>query len=99
MTNISSADAFLIFAKWRDDKPQVQLSMHKPDGRSDGTPVSIISISENEESVFAEITLDGQKKECTLNFRGAVFSYGEPSDSAVFPEFAEGKWASYLDVE
>ncbi len=98
MTSISPADAFLIFARWRDGKPLVQHSMHKSDGKSGGTPVSIISISENEESVFAEIVLDGQEKKCLLNFKGASFSYGEPSDSAVFPEFAEGKWASYLDV-
>jgi len=98
MTNISSTDAFLIFARWRDGKQQVQLSIHKPDGKSDGSPVSIISISENEESVFAEIVLDREKKKCLLNFRGASFSYGEPGDSAVFPEFAEGKWSSYLDV-
>ena len=99
MTNISSADAFLIFAKWRDDKSQVQLSIHKPDGMVAGTPVSIISISESEESISAEIVLDGQKKKCRLNFRGGSFSYGEPADSAIFPEFAEGKWASYLDVQ
>jgi hypothetical protein len=98
MTNISSADAFLIFAKWRDEKPHVQLSMHKSDGRSGGTPVSIISISENEESILAEIVLDGQKKQCRFDFRQATFSYGEPADSAVYPEFAEGKWSSYLDV-
>lgn len=99
MMKISSAHAFLILGKWRDDKPQVQLSIHKSDGTADGTPVSIISISESEESILAEIVLDGQKKKCLLNFRGASFSYGEPADSAVFPEFAEGKWASYLDVE
>jgi hypothetical protein len=99
MTKISSAEAFLIFAKWRDEKSQVQLSIRKPDGSSAGTPVSIISISGTKESVSAEIVLSGQKKKCLLDCRNASFSYGEPAEVAVFPEFAEGTWASYLVAE
>jgi hypothetical protein len=98
MMNISSSEAFLIFAKWRDFKPQIQL-MRKPAGEVAGTPASIILISEKDESIDVEIVLNGQKTKCRFDLRGASFSYGEPADSAVFPEFAEGKWASYLDAQ
>jgi hypothetical protein len=55
-------------------------------------------VSDSEESVLAEIVVSEQKKKCLLDFREASFSHGEPSDSAVFPEFAEGNWVSYLAV-
>ena len=99
MTNISSSDAFGILGKWRDGTSQLHLSMRKADGSMDGALASIISVSDSEESVLAEIVVSEQKKKRLLDFREAFFSSGEPSDSAVFPEFAEGKWVSYLAVE
>jgi len=99
MTNISSSDAFVILEKWRDGTSQVRLSMRNADGSVDGTPVSIISTSDSDESVLVEMLLSGQGEKCCLDFRDASFSQGDPSDSAVFPEFAEGRWVSYLVVE
>jgi hypothetical protein len=99
MTNISPTDAFLMFAKWRDEKPQVQFCLRKVGSHMVSSPVSIFSISGNEERIDVEIVLNGQNQKCALDFRGASFSYGEPLDSAVFPEFAEKVWASYLSVD
>ncbi len=97
--NISASEAFLMFGKWRDGKSPVQLSIRKADGSEQGSPVSIISTSEIDESVDAEIVANTQKQSCRLDLRGASFSYGEPAHSALYPEFAEGKWTSYLVVE
>ena len=74
MINISSSDAFGILGKWRDGTSQLHLSMRKADGSMDGTPASIISVSDSEESVFAEIVVSEQKKKRLLDFREAFFS-------------------------
>ena len=98
MTSISSADAFLIFGKWRDNESQIQVSFRK-EGKSAGSPAGILEVFPKEESISALIVVDGQPAKWTGDFRRASFSYGEPKDTAAFPEFAEGKWASYLLVE
>ena len=99
MKSISLSDAFLMFAKWRDEKPRMRFCLRKKDSPFVGSPASIISTSESEERIDVEIILNGQNQKCGLNFRGASFSYGEPADSALFPEFAERVWASYLSVD
>jgi hypothetical protein len=96
MEKISSAEAFLIFGKWRDEKSQVQLGISERNKLPRGTPAVITEISEQDETVDAVIVLNGQGQPCRLNFRGTSFQYGEPADSAGYPEFAEGKWVSYL---
>ena len=99
MRNISTAEAFLIFAKWRDECSQIQLSIFEPNGKSHGTPFSISAVSEKDEEIAGEIVQSEEKRKCALRLRGSIFAYGEPSEDAVFPEFAEGKWASYIDAE
>lgn len=95
MTSISSSDAFLILGKWRDNKSQLQISLERQ-GKSAGTPAVIIETSPNEEGISASIVASGQAALWRCNFRGASFQYGEAADSAAFPEFAEGRWVSYL---
>jgi hypothetical protein len=100
MKPISASDAFLIFEKWRDEQPQVHLSMRKKDGSSHGSsPVSIISTSEGDGTLDAQVVVDGKEQRWRVDWREASYLYGEPSDSAVYPEFVEGKWASYLVVD
>jgi hypothetical protein len=41
----------------------------------------------------------GQKKEWRVSFEGCKFSFGVASECAVFPEFTEGKWVSYMAIE
>ncbi len=98
MISISSSEAFLILGKWRENNSQLQLTIRSA-GKTVGSPARITETSPSDESISALIVLDGQTQLCRLDFRGASFQYGEPSDSALFPEFAEGKWASYLLVE
>jgi len=100
MKPITVSDAFLIFAKWRDEQPQVHLSMRKKDASwQGGTPVSIIATSQSDGRVDVQVVVDGKEQPLRLDFRQASFLYGEPSDSAQYPEFAEGRWASYLVVD
>jgi len=68
MTNISSSEACGILGKWRDGTSQLHLSMRKADGSMDGTPASIISVSDSEESVLAEIVVSEQKKKHPSTF-------------------------------
>jgi hypothetical protein len=98
MRNISSSDAFLILGKWRDKKSQLQISFAGR-GQLAGTPAVVIETSPQEETLSASIVASGQAAVWRCNLRGASFQYGEASDSAVFPEFAEGKWVSYLLAE
>lgn len=98
MKKLSSSDAFLILGKWRDEKSQVQINfLH--DGKQVGSPLEITEVSQGNEAVVATIVLNGQKTPCDFDFSGASFQYGEPLDTAPFPEFAEGKWESYLLIE
>jgi hypothetical protein len=101
MMNISFSEACLILAKWRDNKSQLQITFFKPkeDLPSQGSPGIILNCPGKDAIVSALIIIDGQQAEWRVNLEGASFQYGEPVDSAVFPEFAEGKWASYLSVE
>lgn len=99
MVKISASEAFLIFGKWRDSKAQLQIGFFKLDGKTAGTPGVITEASPKEETISAVIVANGQEAGWRCSLRDASFQYGEPSDSAVYPEFAEGKWASYLSVE
>jgi hypothetical protein len=97
MKSISSDEAFLIFGMWRDNASQLQLNMRGA-RENISSPAWITEISTIDFSVSGWIVADGQKAKCVFDFRDAVFEYGEPLDTAVYPEFAEGKWASYLLV-
>jgi hypothetical protein len=98
MMSISSSEAFLILGKWRDNKAQLQIGFFKP-GKNAGTPGVITDTSPKDETIEALIVVNGQTAKWRFPLRGASFQYGEPADSAVFPEFAEGKWSSYLVAE
>jgi hypothetical protein len=41
----------------------------------------------------------GQNNEWTFSLDGCKLSFGVPSESAPFPEYAEGVWVSYLAVD
>jgi len=99
MTSLSSSEAFLIFGKWRDNESQLQIVFFGFGKLVGSTPGVIKETSPNEESVAAFIVEKGQPAEWRVSLRGASFQYGEPLDSALYPELAEGKWASYLFVE
>lgn len=101
MMSISTSEAFLIFAKWRDQKSQLQIGFFRPklNPRPVGSPGIILSCSEQHNSISAVILIDGQQNEWRVNLADAAFQYGEPADTAVFPEWAERKWQSYLSVE
>jgi hypothetical protein len=99
MINISSADAFLIFGKWRDNKSQLQVSFLESGKQVGGTPAVIIESSPKEETISVSIVAIEQPAQWDVSLRGASFQYGEPSDSPPFPERAEGVWESYLCVE
>lgn len=101
MTSISSEEAFLIFGKWRDNKSQLQITFFKPKDEfpPQSSPGIILNCPGNDERLSAAIVVNGQQHEWRVDLAGASFQYGEPSDSALFPELAEGKWASYLSVE
>jgi hypothetical protein len=98
MDRISPEDAFLIFAKWRDNKSRLQMNLLGP-GTSGSTPAMIVNVSPEEKTVEASIAAEGQPTLCSCSFREASFQYGEPSDTAIFPEYAEGKWSAYLLAE
>jgi len=99
MTSISFSDAFLIFGKWRDNESQLQIRVSKPGKLAATPPGRILTCSPNEEKISLSIVVDRQNAIWDLPLAGASFQYGEPADSAVFPEFAERKWSSYLLAE
>jgi hypothetical protein len=82
MTNISSSDAFGILGKWRDGMSQLHLSMRKADGSMDGTPASIICLSDSEESVVAEIAVSEQKENHPSTFEK---HFSRPENLAFLP--------------
>ena len=96
MTSISSEEAFLILGKWRDSNSHLQVGLYKPDARQTGSPGRILTCSPSDEIVSLSIVVNGQNAMWELPLKGASFEYGEPLDSAAFPEFAERVWSSYL---
>lgn len=99
MNEISSGVAFWILEKWRNMSVQLQLSYFSGSS-AQGSPAVISRISPMASKVsFVILDPDGQKKEWTLSFEYCKFSFGVAAECAVFPEFAEGKWVSYLAIE
>jgi hypothetical protein len=98
MNEISSGVALWILDKWRLSKSQLQASIFR-DGKSQGTPATIEEISPGKEKILVSIEVSGQPAKWNLPVAGCRFSFGVPLEVAVFPEFAEGKWVSYLNIE
>jgi hypothetical protein len=99
MTSISSEEAFPILRKWLDDNSRLQIVFFRLGKLIGSTPGLIKKASPNEESAIAFIVVDEQAREWHGNFRGVSSQYGEALDSALFPEYSEGKRVSYLFVE
>ena len=100
MNEISSGMAFWIFEIWRRMSTQLQLSYFGEWSDSIGSPAVIWHTSPISSKVsFVILDTAGQKREWKLSFGDCKFSFGVASECAVFPEFAEGKWVSYLSVE
>jgi hypothetical protein len=98
MNEISSGVAFWIFDNWRRVNAQLQASFFSG-SESAGSPAVIWRTSPNENKVSFVIVEAGQKKEWKVSFEHCKFSFGVASECAVFPEFAEGKWVSYMAIE
>ena len=99
MKNISSSDAFLMFRLWHDKQSPLQVQIRKSDGKGGSSPSRITETSESESAISALIVFAEQSQEWRIDFTGAKFSIGKPEDTAMFPEYAEGKWVRYLFVE
>jgi hypothetical protein len=98
MNEISSGVAFWIFDIWRQINAQLQASFFSG-SESAGSPAVIWRTSPMESKVSFVIFEAEQKKEWRVSFENCQFSFGVASESAVFPEFAEGKWVSYMAIE
>jgi hypothetical protein len=98
MNEISLGVALWIFDKWKLMCSQLQASIFR-DGKSQGTPAMIEEISPGKENISVLIEANGQPAKWKLPLAGCSFSFGVPSEVAPFPEFAEGKWVAYLNVE
>jgi hypothetical protein len=96
MTDISSGVAFWIFDAWRKVEAQLQVVSINGALRA-STPAVIWHTFPIASKISMVILLDdGQKREWELPLADAKFSFGTVGECAVFPEFAEGKWVSFL---
>src|ERR1700693_3481162 len=95
MNEISSGAAFWILDKLRASNAQLQVSVYR-DEKPQGSPAIVLSTDPGSGKVLVSILEREQPAKWTIPLCGSKFSFGVPSEDAIFPEFAEGKWVSLL---
>lgn len=100
MKEISRSVAFWIFDMWRKTAAQLQVDTIDPKSPSQGSPAVISRTLPNAAKVsMLAVTRDGQNVEWSIDMGNCRFFFGVTEECAPFPEFAEGKWVSFLSAQ
>ena len=99
MSRITTEDAFLMLAKWSEERAPIQFVMSRPAIQTGGQRAASAAVVSEvlPHSQKALLTLrdeNGEEVSVTVSLEGAEWEYEDAS--AVLPEFVEMKWVCFL---
>jgi hypothetical protein len=95
MSKISAEDAFLVLAKWSEERAAIQVVMSRPVRQRAASAALVNEVLPH--SKKALLTLrdeNGDDVAVTASLEGAEWEYDDAG--AVLPEFADIKWVCFL---
>jgi hypothetical protein len=94
MSRISPEDAYLIFDKWREERTQLQFVMKRPPGVRAVNSAFVTNVLPQSSQVLISALVEDEYLNVAVNLTSAEYEYEDAN--AVLPEFAGGKWVSFL---
>jgi hypothetical protein len=98
MSRISADDAFLMLAKWSEERAPIQLVMSRPvRQRMAGAAVISQVLPHSKKALLMTQDENGEEVSITVSLEGAEWEYEDAG--VVLPDFAGTKWVCFLAAD
>jgi hypothetical protein len=94
VSRISIEDAFLMLAKWREERRPLQFTMSRPVGQHATSAAFVTEVLPHSQKVLLTLRdANGEDVPVTVSLAGAEWECEDAG--GVLPEFAETKWVCF----
>jgi hypothetical protein len=95
MSKISIEDAFLMLAKWSEERAAIQVVMSRPVRQRAASAAIVNDVLPHSQKALLTLRDDnGEDVSVTVSLQGAEWEYEDAG--AVLPDFGEMKWVCFL---
>ena len=99
MSRISTEDAFLMLAKWSEERAAIQVVLSRPAIQTGGQRAASAAVvnevlPHSQKALLTVRDENGEDVSVTVSLEGAEWEYEDAG--AILPEFAEMKWVCFL---